>query len=140
MRNLYHFMVLVLIVSLIFIAHATASERITPKIRKCLKEKECRFVVTNPSTPDPKMSFLVLDKVWKSFHDGDRDHLREMLNKKIREANDKPEKYVRVSKKSPSYDAFLNNIKNMRSYSVLISYKKSRSGDLQQDEEIMVNY
>jgi hypothetical protein len=126
--------------SLLHTVHVFASERVTPKIKKCLKEKECRFVVTSCSTPDPKISFLVLDSVWKSFRDGDKDHLRELLKKKIKEANNKPEKYIRVSKKSPSYDSFLKNIKDMRSYSVIISYKKSRFGDLQQDEEVMVNY
>jgi hypothetical protein len=140
MRNLYLSMVFALVVSLLCITYAIASERTTPKIKKCLKEKECRFVVTNASTPDPKMTFLILDKVWKLFRDGDKDHLREMLKKKVKEANNKPEKYVRVSKKSPSYETFIKNIKDMRSYSVIISYKISRFGDLQQDEEIMVNY
>ena len=140
MRRLYQSMVIALIISLLCVVHGIASERTTPKIKKCLKEKECRFVVTGPSTPDPKMSFLVLDSVWKSFREGDKDHLREMLKKKIKEANDKPQKYVRVSKKSPSYEFFKKNIMNMRSYSVMLSYKKSHQGDLQQDDEIMVNY
>jgi hypothetical protein len=140
MRNLCQLMLFALIVFLIFVSYAIASERTTPEIKKCLKEKECRFVVTSLSTPDPKMTFLVLDKIWKLFRDGDKDHLREMLKKKVKEANDKPGKYVRVSKKSPSYETFIKNIKDMRSYSVIISYKKSPFGDLQQDEEIMVNY
>jgi hypothetical protein len=126
--------------SLLYTVHAFASERVTPKIKRCFKDKECRFVATSCSTPDPKMSFLVLDSVWKSFRDGDKDNLRELLKKKVKEANDKPEKYIRVSRKSPSYNTFLKNIRDMRSYSVVISYKKSRFGDLQQDEEIMVNY
>jgi hypothetical protein len=140
MKRLFQLLMFILIFSLLCVVHAIASERINPKIKYCLKEKECRFIITGTSTPDPKMTFLVFDKVWKSFRDGDKDHLREVLKKKIREANNRPEKYIRVSRKSPSYDIFLKNIKDMRSYSVIISYKKSLHGGLQQDEEIMVNY
>jgi hypothetical protein len=140
MRRLFQSMAFVLLFSLLCIVYVIASERTNPKIKSCLKEKECRFVITGPSTPDPKMSFLVLDSVWKSFRNGDKDHLREVLKKKIKETNYKPEKYVRVSRKSPSYDAILKNVREIRSYSVIISYKKSHQGDLQQDEEIMVNY
>ena len=32
------------------------------------------------------------------------------------------------------------NIKNMRSYSVFISYGKDRKGGLQMDEETMINW
>jgi hypothetical protein len=119
---------------------AAAKARANNKVSKCLKEKECLFFVSGSMTQDPKMSLLVLDKVWKTFLDKDRHDLREMLKKKIKEANDKPEKYVHVSKKAANYDTLKRNIQGMRSYSVFLSHGKDRKGVLGLDEEIMVNY
>jgi hypothetical protein len=62
------------------------------------------------------------------------------LKLKISDANEKPDKHVRVSKKAPSYDRLRKNIENMRSYSVFVSYGKDTKGNLQFDEEILVNY
>jgi hypothetical protein len=130
---------LVLLIVVMNLAIATNTEA-NPKIKKCLKSKDCRFIVSGSATQEPKMSFLVVDKVWKTFRDRDKTELREMLKRKIKEANGKPEKYVNISKKAKNYDPMRVNIANMRSYSVFLSYGKTRKGDLQLDEEIMVNY
>jgi hypothetical protein len=110
------------------------------KIRECLKSKNCKFVVTGTATEDPRMSFLVHDRVWKTFTDLDKYDLRRMLRARIREANGKPDKYVHVSKRAPSYERIKTNIENMQSYSVFVSHGKDKKGILQLDEEIMVNY
>jgi hypothetical protein len=123
-------------VNLILAANAGAN----PKISKCLKERECLFFVSGSMTEEPKMSFLVLQKVWKTMLDRDRHELREMLKKRIKQANDKPGKFVHEPKKAPNYETQKRNIQNMRSYSVFLSYGKDRKGGLQLDQEIMVNF
>lgn len=121
-------------------SHATAAEPQNAKVKMCLKSKECAFIISGAATDDPKMSFLVYDKVWKTFGFLDKEDLRRILRYKIEEANARPDKYIHVSKKSPSYDDMERNIKNMRSYSVFISYGKDRKGGLQLDEETMINW
>ncbi len=140
MRKLLTVCAFFLVVSLLGFTNLIASEQRNAKIKRCLKEKECRFIITDPATPDPKMSFLVFDRVWKGFTDGDKNYLREVLKKKIKEARGRPEKYIRLSKKSSSYDTIKKNIRQMRSYSVVISYSKTRRDDLRQDEMVLVNY
>lgn len=130
----------VLLLYVVLYGPATAAEPQNAKVKSCLKSKECAFIVSGAATDDPKMSFLVHDKVWKTFGYLDKEDLRRILRYKIEEANEKPGKYIHVSKKAPSYDAMERNIKNMRSYSVFVSYGKNRKGDLQLDEETMINW
>ncbi len=111
-----------------------------PKVKKCIKDKECQFVLSGASTQDPKMSFVVYEKVWKTFRDRDKDQLRDILKRRIEDARENPDKYMHTSKKAHRHDMMRVNVKNMRSYSVFLSYGKSRKGGLQMDEEIMVNY
>jgi len=110
------------------------------KINDCLKSKNCKFIVTGAATEDPRMSFLVQEKIWKTFTVLDKNDLKRILKTKISVANEKPDKHVHVSKKAPSYDRLRKNIENMRSYSVFLSYGKDTRGNLQLDEEILVNY
>jgi len=86
------------------------------------------------------MSFLVQEKIWKTLTVLDRNDLKRILKARIAEANEKPDKYVHLSKKAPSYDRLRKNIENMQSYSVFLSYGKDSKGNLQLDEEILVNY
>ena len=86
------------------------------------------------------MSFLVQEKTWKAFTALDKNDLKRILKTKISLANEKPDKHVHISKKAPSYERLRKNIENMRSYSVFLSYGKDTRGNLQLDEEILVNY
>jgi hypothetical protein len=110
------------------------------KVNDCLKVKNCKFIVTSTATEDPKMSFLVHEKTWQTFTVLDKNDLKRILKAKITEANEKPDKYIHVSKKAPSYERLKRNIENMRSYSVLLSYGKNTKGNLQIDQEILINY
>lgn len=110
------------------------------KINECLKAKNCKFIVTGAATDDPKMSFLVHEKNWQTFTALDKNDLKRTLKAKIADANQKPDKYVHVSKKAPSYERLKRNIENMRSYSVFLSYGKNNKGNLQLDREILINY
>jgi hypothetical protein len=133
------FVITVMIVSLLSIAAVHAGKG-NAKISNCLKTKSCKFIVVGTATEDPKMSFLVLEKIWKSFTTLDRNDLKRVLKAKITEANEKPERYIHLSKKAPSYDRLKRNVENMRSYSVFLSYGKNGKGNLQLDQEILINY
>ena len=108
-------------------------------INKCKKEKNCDFIVFGTGTSDPRMSFIVFEKVFNKFTDKDKKDLKEILKQKIKEANRNPNKYVDIPASAPAYGMFLNNIKNMKSYSVILSEKKDRKG-LFVDKETMINY
>jgi hypothetical protein len=110
------------------------------KIIDCLKTKNCKFIVTGAATEDPKMSFLVHQKTCQTFTALDKSDLKRTLKKKISDANQKPDKYIHVSKKAPSYERLKRNIENMRSYSVILSYGKNTQGNLQLDQEILMNF
>jgi hypothetical protein len=139
MRKSALFIVVIIVISL---TNTTAvhAARGNIKINDCLKEKNCKFIITGAATEDPKMSFLVQEKTWKVFTVLDRNDLKRILKAKITEANQKPDKYIHVSKKAPSYERLKRNIENMRSYSVFLSYGKNTKGNLQLDQEIMINY
>jgi hypothetical protein len=96
-------------------------------------------MVFGAGTSDPKMSFIVLEKTFKKFTDKDKNNLREILKRKIQDANSNPNKYVDIPATAPAYDMFLRNVRNMKSYSVILSEKKDKKG-LYIDKEIMVNY
>jgi hypothetical protein len=110
------------------------------KVNACLKAKECKFIVHGVASEDPRMSFLVQEKIWKTFTHLDKYDLKRILKGKIGEAHEKPDKYTYASKKSPSYESLKKNVENMRSYSVILSYGKDTRGHLQLDQEILVNY
>lgn len=109
------------------------------KIQKCIKAKDCKFMVTAAATDDPRMSFVVKARTWKTFTILDKNDLKVMLKIRIADAKAKPEKYISVSKKASSYEKVRRNVENMQSYSVFLSYG-SKNGNLQLDEEILVNY
>ena len=131
---------IIIILSSVTALHAVRANKGNDKINGCLKAKSCKFIITGAATEDPRMSFLVQEKIWKTFTHLDKNDLKRILNLKISDANEKPDKHVRVSKKAPSYDRLRKKIENMRSYSVFVSYGKDTKGNLQLDEEILVNY
>ncbi len=132
---------MVVCLSHVTVLHAVKANRVSNnKISSCLKSKSCKFIVTGTATEEPRMSFLVQEKIWKTLTVLDRNDLKRILKARIAEANEKPDKYVHQSKKAPSYDRLRKNIENMQSYSVFLSYGKDSKGNLQLDEEILVNY
>jgi hypothetical protein len=132
------------IVSIIVICLSSATNanaaKGNSKVNDCLRAKNCKFIVTGTATEDPRMSFLVQEKIWKTFTALDKNDLKRILKAKIADANEKPDKHIHVSKKAPSYERLKKNIENMRSYSVFLSYGKNTKGNLQLDQEILVNY
>ena len=140
-KSILFVLVVIIVVSLSFTTvHAVKGNKGNSKINGCLKSKSCKFIITGTATDDPRMSFLVQEKIWKTLTVLDKNDLKRILIAKISDANEKPDKYVHVSKKAPSYDRLRRNIENMRSYSVFLSYGKDTKGNLQLDEEILVNY
>lgn len=131
--------VLIIVMCIFNVGHVIAN-RGNNKINDCLKAKNCKFIVTGTATEDPRMSFLVQEKIWKTFTALDKNDLKRLLKAKIADANEKPDKHIHVSKKAPSYERLKKNIENMRSYSVFLSYGKNTKGNLQLDQEILVNY
>jgi len=142
MNKLIFFIVMTIVVSLPFVSalHAFKGKMSNSKINGCLKSKSCKFIIAGAATEDPRMSFLVQEKIWKTFTVLDKNDLKRILKAKISDANEKPDKHVHVSKKAPSYERLRKNIENMRSYSVFLSYGKDTKGNLQMDEEILINY
>jgi hypothetical protein len=138
--NKFALFIVVIAVVILSIVTAVQAVRGNSKIKDCLKAKNCQFIVTGAATEDPKMSFLVHEKIWKTLTALDRNDLKRILKAKIEDANEKPDKHVHISRKAPSYERLRKNIENMRSYSVFLSYGKSPKGNLQLDQEILVNY
>jgi hypothetical protein len=132
----------ILSIIVIFLLNTTYVDaaRGNSKVNDCLKTKNCKFIVTGAATEDPKMSFLVQESIWKTFTAFDKNDLKHILKAKIADANQKPDKHIHVSKKAPSYERIKRNIENMRSYSVFLSFGKNTKGNLQFDQEILINY
>jgi hypothetical protein len=140
-KSILSVLVIIIVVCLSFTTvHAVKGNKSNSKINGCLKSKSCKFIITGTATDDPRMSFLVQEKIWNTLTVLDKNDLKRILIAKISDANEKPDKYVHISKKAPSYDRLRKNIENMRSYSVFLSYGKDTKGNLQLDEEILVNY
>ncbi|TAN40764.1 MAG: hypothetical protein EPN22_16835 [Nitrospirae bacterium] len=92
------------------------------KISNCLKNKDCIFMPFGEFTTNPRLSFLILEKLWLKFSDKDKSDARNILKEKIKEANDGKE------------------IRSIQSYSILLSRGKTKDGDLLIDKEIMMNF
>jgi hypothetical protein len=139
MRTSILAIVAMIVICLSSTTHVNAG-RGNSKVNNCLKAKNCKFIVTGTAIEDPKMSFLVHEKTWKTFTALDKNDLKRILKAKIADANEKPDKHIHVSKKAPSYERLKKNIENMQSYSVFLSYNKNTKGNLQLDQEILINY
>jgi len=106
------------------------------KIKKCLKEKNCTFIVFGALTPKPEMSFVVLKNVWKKFNLKDKQDLKKILECKIREARKNPTQFNTLNPYAPLYNLANKNIQNINSYSVILSHGKSDRGALYLDKEL----
>jgi hypothetical protein len=132
----------VMMICLAVTAAATRAGAISveEQVEQCLKSGACAFVIAEPASTDPRLTFLVLEKTWKKFRETDKAELRQILKKKVKEARMNPDKFSSVSKKSPAYDAVIRNLKNMRSYAVFVCYNKDREGRLLPAKEVLTNY
>ncbi len=110
------------------------------KINQCLKQKNCMYTIMGGFSSDPTMTFVVLKKNWISFSAKDKADLKLALKTKIDEARKNPDKYNTLNPSAPVYKRVNNNIRNMHSYSVILSGTKSSSGALMLDNEIMKNW
>ena len=110
------------------------------KIDQCLKKNDCIFIVIGGVSSDPTMSFVVLKQVWISFSQQDKDELKSVLQAKIIEAKNNPDKFNNLNSNSPIYKKVNSNISTIRAYSVILSGIKNNSGALMLDSEILKNW
>jgi hypothetical protein len=126
----------------LFLAGSALAQQPTSnqKIDNCLKANECVFQLRGEATANPLMSFIVVEEIWASFSEKDKDDLRALLKKKIEHAKAKPAAYTSVPVSVPFYRKALDDIRNTKSYSVLLSRGQSPSGALYVDKEILVDF
>ena len=124
------------VVTSLLVGNLSANE----KINQCLKQKNCMYTVIGGFSADPSMAFVVLKKSWMSFSEKDKSDLKQALKIKINEARKNPDKFNGLSPSAPVYERVNSNIRNMHSYSVVLSNTKSSSGALMLDNEIMKNW
>ena len=86
------------------------------------------------------MSFIVAEEIWAVFDEKDKSDLRALLKKKIDHAKAQPEAYTTIPASAPFYRKALDNIRNTKSYSVILSRGQSPSGALYVDKEILVDF
>ncbi len=108
-------------------------------IDKCLEKHNCDFLVWGSVSPDPSMTFVVLQDDWIKFSEQDKNDLRNILKQKMIEAKKNPYKYNTLSPSAPIYNRANQNIMNMSSYSVILSGGKN-NGALLMDNEILRNF
>jgi hypothetical protein len=113
---------------------------VNTSISRCLLEKKCAFDLRGAATSEPIMSFIVLKEVWASFTDIDKSDLRTILRDKIKLAKSRPELFCTISPSAPFYRRALNNIRETKSYSVILSRGLSPRGELYVDETATVNF
>jgi hypothetical protein len=110
------------------------------KIEACLKSKKCVFQLRGEATANPVMSFIVAKEVWASFGEKEKDDLRTLLKEKMEQAKTKPELYTDIPASAPFYQKALSNIRNTRSYSIILSNSQGAGGALSVDNEILVDF
>ncbi|MCJ7600698.1 MAG: hypothetical protein MUO63_04245, partial [Desulfobulbaceae bacterium] len=106
------------------------------KIDNCLRANKCAIDLRGEATANPVMSFIVIKEIWTSFDEKDKNDLRTLLKKKIEQAKAQPETYASIPSSAPFYRKALENIRNTKSYSVILSRGLSPRGALYVDEEI----
>jgi len=76
----------------------------------------------------------------EALYQKDKSDLRALLKKKIDHAKAQPEAYTTIPASAPFYRKALDNIRNTKSYSVILSRGQSPSGALYVDKEILVDF
>lgn len=110
------------------------------KVDNCLKANRCAVQLRGEATANPVMSFIVVEEIWASFDEKDKSDVRTLLKKKIEQAKAQPETYTEIPASAPFYRKALENIRNTKSYSVILSRGQSPSGALFVDKEILVDF
>jgi hypothetical protein len=110
------------------------------KIDNCLKSNKCAVQLRGEATANPVMSFIVAEEIWAAFDEKDKNDVRILLKKKIEHAKVQPETYTDIPASAPFYRKALDNIRNTKSYSVILSRGRSSSGALSIDKEILVDF
>jgi len=110
------------------------------KIDNCLKANKCTVQLRGEATANPVMSFIVAEEIWAAFDEKDKSDMRTLLKEKIEQAKAQPGTYTGIPASAPFYSKALNNIRNTRSYSVILSKGQRASGALSVDEEILIDF
>jgi hypothetical protein len=110
------------------------------KIDNCLKANKCAVQLRGEATASPVMSFIVVEEIWAAFDEKDKNDVRTLLKKKIEQARVQPGAYTDIPASAPFYSKALANIRNTRSYSVILSRGQSPRGALFVDKEILVDF
>src|SRR5262245_18517538 len=119
---------------LLFVESVFAQQSPTnQKINKCLKANKCAVQLRGEATASPVMSFIVAEEIWATFDEKDKNDVRILLKKKIEQAKVQPGAYTDIPASAPFYSKALDNIRNTKSYSVILSRKRSSSGALSID-------
>lgn len=107
-------------------------------IEECTNEGTCLFQVRGEATKSPALSFIVLDNIWYSLFEEDNiTVLRQILKNKVKEVSASPKSYVTISPDAPFYPIAVENLVNIRSYQVILSYGLTPQGKLLVDETIL---
>jgi hypothetical protein len=110
------------------------------KIANCLKANKCAVQLRGEATTNPVMSFIIAEEIWTSFDEKDKSDVRALLKKKIEQAKVQPEAYTKIPASALFYRKALENIRNTKSYSVILSKGQSSGGALSVDKEILVDF
>jgi hypothetical protein len=129
-------LLLLLFVESVFAQQSPSNE----KIDNCLKANKCAVQLRGEATASPIMSFIVAEEIWATFDEKDKNDVRILLKKKIEQAKVQPGSYTEIPASAPFYSKALANIRNTKSYSVILSRSQSSSGALSIDKEILVDF
>lgn len=118
------------------------------KIEHCQHTKQCKFEVTfrfrgKETIEKTVLSFVVDEKVWKSFSDKDKADLRLLLKEKVAEVQLHPEGYIKnLQASNPVYGTMVGILSTTRSYSVMPSDKRGADGSpsVNFEKEILQDY
>lgn len=122
--------------------------RANEKIERCQKAKQCKFEVTvrfrgKETIEKTVLSFVVDEKVWKTFTDRDKTDLRVRLKEKLAEVQAHPARYVgNLQPSNSAYQTMLGLLSTTRSYSVMLSDQQDPDGTpaVNFEKEILVDF
>jgi hypothetical protein len=86
------------------------------------------------------MSFIVAEEIWTTFDEKDKSEVRTLLKHKIEQAKAQPGAFTDTPASAPFYRKALENIRNTKLYSVILSRGQSSGGMLSVDKEILVDF
>jgi len=124
------------------------SARSNEKIERCQRTKQCKFAVTfrfrgKETIEKTVLSFVVEQKLWKTFTEQDKMDLRVLLKEKLAEVQEHPERYVgNLEPSHPVYGTMLGILSTTRSYSVMPSDKHDTDGSssVNFEKEILLDF